>query len=266
MERKGYSDGPFGQVHWRSWGSETAAGQRDLYCLHPAPFSGLAYQNLAPLLATGRRVIAPDYPGYGGSDAHTLEPSIDDYALAIQATIADLSGQKPIDVLGFHTGCLVAADLGRQLQHQVKGVCLIDIPAFPAEQSKALAASNGEPPEITDTVECLAKPWKSGFSSRLEVQGEAQAFAMFVEHIRAGKAMNAAFHAAFSYPWEQRFKEVTQDVLVIASQSGLLQGSRVSAGLMPHATCLEKLDITRSVLDGNAAQITPDIIRYLEGL
>lgn len=266
MQRKGYSDSPFGQVHWRIWGGESAAGQRDLYCLHPAPFSGLAFQNLAPLLAQGRRVIAPDYPGYGGSDAHSLEPSIDDYALAMGAVIADVSGHSAVDVLGFHTGCLVAAELGRQLPDQVRGVCLIDVPAFSAEQSAALAASNGKPPEIIDTVECLAKPWKSGFSSRQEAQGKDQAFAMFVEHIRAGKAMNAAFHAAFSYPWEDRFKEVSQDVLVLASQSALLEGSRASADLLPSAVLMERLDITRSVLDAHAAQIAPAITTYLEGI
>jgi pimeloyl-ACP methyl ester carboxylesterase len=72
--RKGYTDGPFGQIHWRMMDAVGEATMPDLYCLHPSPFSGLAYTNVMPMLAQNRRVIAPDYPGYGGSDPFKAHP------------------------------------------------------------------------------------------------------------------------------------------------------------------------------------------------
>ena len=41
--QKGYTDGPFGQIHWRMLEQDGDTNRPDLYCLHPAPYSGLAY-------------------------------------------------------------------------------------------------------------------------------------------------------------------------------------------------------------------------------
>ena len=71
--RKGYADGQFGQVHWRALGQ---GARPDLVCIHPAPFTGVAFSTIMPHLARDRRVIAPDYPGYGGSDPHRPDPSV----------------------------------------------------------------------------------------------------------------------------------------------------------------------------------------------
>lgn len=266
MIRKGYTDGPFGQAHWRM--AEPAAGGRaapDLYCFHPAPFSGLAYTGIMPHLAAARRVIAPDYPGYGGSDPFTLTPSIDDYAKAMASVIEALSGDAPVDLLGFHTGCLVAAQCAIDDPGLVRRLVLIDVPAFDEETSRKLAASNGEPPALTPELSCLSRPWESGVVKRLESQPMARAFEMFVEQLRPGAAMNAAFHAAFSYPWAERLPLVSQETMVLATKSPLLEGSHKAASLMPNAVLKERLDITRAVLDEAADKTAAEVERYLTG-
>src|SRR6478735_7432029 len=48
------------------------AGRKDapvVLLLHGFPTSSHMFRNLIPLLADRYRVIAPDYPGFGGSDA-----------------------------------------------------------------------------------------------------------------------------------------------------------------------------------------------------
>ena len=264
MIRKGYTDGPFGQAHWRM--AEPEEGGRaapDLYCFHPAPFSGLAYTGIMPQLAAARRVIAPDYPGYGGSDAFTLTPSINDYAKAMASVIETLSGDAPVDLLGFHTGCLVAAQCAIDDPALVRRLVLIDVPAFDDETSRKLAASNGEPPALTPELSCLSKPWESGVVKRLESQSMARAFEMFVEQLRPGAAMNAAFHAAFSYPWTERLPLVRHETMVLATKSSLLEGSRKAASLTPNAVLKERLDITRAVLDEAADKTAAEVERYL---
>src|SRR5262247_3731989 len=59
--------------------------------LHGFPSSSYQFHDLIPLLADRFRVIAPDYPGMGYSEApdpSVLRPTFDDVAKAIDAFIA----------------------------------------------------------------------------------------------------------------------------------------------------------------------------------
>lgn len=263
MIRKGYTDGPFGQIHWRMLVPEAAGSQPDLYCFQPAPFSGLAWTGIMPHLAKGRRVIAPDFPGYGGSDGAKAEPSITEYAQAMQAVVRDLSGEQAVDLTGFHTGTLVAGEMALTEAGQVRRLALVDIPAFDAETSAKYLAGAAQPLEISEDLSCLEKPWKV-LTSRLESQSADRAFEMFVEQLRPGRLMNSAFHAAFTYDARTRLPKITQPVLTLASQSGLLEPTRWAGENISSATHVERLDITRAVLD-EAAEITAsEILNFLD--
>ncbi len=100
---------------------------------------------------------------------------------------------------------------------------------------------------------------------RIESQGMGRSFAMFVEQLRHGEAMNAGFHAGFSYPLEDRLARVGGDVTVLASQSGLLEATRRAAGLIQGAKLVERLDITRAVLDEAAPVTANAVLAILNG-
>jgi pimeloyl-ACP methyl ester carboxylesterase len=260
--RKGYSNGPFGQLHWRLQDA-TARRAPDLYCFHPAPFSGVAYTSLMPHLATARRVFAPDYPGHGGSDAFRAQPAIEDYARAMLAVIADHSKGAPVDVMGFHTGCLVAAEVALQAPACVRRVALVDVPAFAPEVRAMQLAALTNPFEITPELACLASAWDMGMTRRLESQGLERGFEMFAEHIRHGRWMNAAFHAGFCYDVEDRLPRLLCPTLIIATQSGLLEATRRAATLIPAAQFVERLDIRRAVLDEASAETASELRHFL---
>lgn len=263
MIRKGYSDGPFGQVHWRMLEPAGTSNQPDLYCLHPAPFSGLAFTGIMPHLAQNRWVIAPDYPGSGGSDMFKPEPSIEEYAAAMQAVIADLTGEAPVDIMGFHTGNLVAVEIALSAPDQVRRLTLADVPAFDPETREKYLAVAAKPLEITPDLQCLEAAWDRGMTKRLASQGADRSFEIFVEQLRHGKNMNAAFHAGFTYDVEKKLPQITQPALILASQSGLLQTSHRAAELMPTAKLVERLDIKRAVLDEAAAITASEILLFL---
>ena len=265
MIRKGYSDGPFGQVHWRIQDPETASFLPDLYCLHPAPFSGLAFTTIMPHLARDRRVIAPDYPGHGGSDAFKPNPSIKELAEAMLAVAEDLSGEKPIDLMGFHTGSLVAVDMALCVPERIRKLALVDVPAFDAVAREKYKGATAKPFEVTTDLHCLEQPWDRGMTKRLDSQGLGRSFEMFVEQLRHGRNMNAAFHAGFTYNVEDKLPMVRQPALVLASQSALLDASRRAAKLIPSARLLERLDIKRAVLDEAAKQTAQDLISFFHG-
>jgi len=258
---KGYCDGPFGQVHWRSAGARGAAP--DLLCLHPAPFSGLAYAKIMPFLAQDRRVIAPDFPGHGGSDPHRDDASVRDYAEAMLSVMDDLSADHPVDITGFHTGCLVGCELALMAPERVRNLALVDVPAFDPDTRHKYLAMSAAPPGFTSDMASLAPAWERGITRRIESQGLARSFDMFVEQLRHGEAMNAGFHAGFTYPVEDRLMAITHPATVIATQSMLIEPSRRAASLIPDAVLKERLDITRAVLDESAEAMAREMLAAL---
>ncbi|WOE75392.1 alpha/beta fold hydrolase [Alterisphingorhabdus coralli] len=261
--RKGYSDGPHGQLHWRLAPAKAEANRPDLYCLHPAPFSGLAFTQIMPYLVQNRRVIAPDFPGHGGSHDFHATPSIADYAEAMMAVVANVS-DDPVDILGFHSGCLVATEMALIEAAKVNRLALVDIPAFTEAERRKYLSQLATPLELTPQLYCLAPAWERGITRRIDSQGMDRSFAMFVEQLRHGREMNAAFHASFTYAIESRLPLLRHHVGVIATRSSLLEATRRAADMLPHAQLIERLDIKRAVLDEAGQSIAKDVLSFLD--
>jgi pimeloyl-ACP methyl ester carboxylesterase len=259
---RGYSDTSFGQIHWRMAGR--SGNRPDLYCLHPAPFSGLAFTAIMPHLQQGRRIFAPDYPGHGGSDPFRPDASVTDYACAMGELIAILSPDAPVDLTGFHTGCFVATELSLIALEKIRRLVLIDVPAFDAETRAQRLKTAGGQFEITPDLACLEAAWDLGMTKRIESQGLERSFDMFVEQLRHGRGRNAAFHAGFSYDVEARLPAVSHPVAVITSASPLTEATHRAASLIPGAKLIERPDIKRAVLDEAAAETAAEISAFLE--
>jgi pimeloyl-ACP methyl ester carboxylesterase len=129
------------QVHQWSNGAPGNAGP-DLVLLHPMPHDGLFFGAIAPLLGSGRTVIAPDYPGYGGSDPLDGTPTIGIYAEAMMTALRSREGGLPVDLFGFHTGCLVAVEMSLRYGADVRRLVQVDVPYFDPEKRKELMASD----------------------------------------------------------------------------------------------------------------------------
>ncbi len=263
MMRMGYCDGPDGQIHYRQIG-EQVSDTPPLICLHPAPFSGLAFSAIMPHLAQGRMVIAPDFPGHGGSHAFRSDPAIADYAKAMLSVVEQVCSDGPVDLLGFHTGCLVASEMALMRADALRHIVLLDVPAFDPETRAAYLASAAAPPGFTADIASLEPAWDRGITRRIESQGMERSFEMFVEQLRHGERMNAGFHAGFTYPIEERLSALTHATTVIASQSMLLGASRRAADLIPDAKLVERLDITRAVLDEAAPEMAGAVLAELD--
>lgn len=258
--KRAYADTAFGQIHLRRLAAREERAP-PLVCLHPAPYSGLNFTTLAPKLNAGRTIIAPDYPGHGLSDAPTGRPTIADYAAAMLEAV---SGAGPCDLLGFHTGCLVAAEMALQDPAVVRRVILVDIPFFPPAERPGLRDRMGRGIALTADLDCLAAAWDFSVAKRLDTMGLDRAYALFIEHIRGGATAGDAFEAAFSYAPEDRFPEIARPVAVIATQSSLLAGTREAAAVIPGARLIERLDVTGGVLEAGADAIAEEAEAFLD--
>ena len=94
-----------GVIHLRTWARDDAevSIEHVLVLLHPMPHDGAFFSAIAPLLAIGRTVVAPDYPGYGKSQALEPAPTIGLYADAMIDALRDSGFRGPYDFFGFHT-------------------------------------------------------------------------------------------------------------------------------------------------------------------
>lgn len=234
-----------------------------MLCLHPAPFSGAWFTTVMPLLNGGRMVIAPDYPGYGGSASPEAEPSIEDYAHSMLDLLDDMS-IVTADVVGFHTGCLVGAEMALLDADRVRRLILVDAPVFTAEERRALYDEAVSPRRFDTCTAGLTEEWDRNVVQKLGAMPYTRAFDLFVESLRAGHRSHWAFHAAFTYASEERLPELQKRVCVIATKSGLLHATRAAAELMPNATLTERLDITRAVFEEGAETISTEILASLE--
>ena len=204
--RKAYSDTPLGQIHLRSLAARDEERHPPLLCLHPAPYSGDYFTTVMPLINRGRRIIAPDYPGYGASYRLDEPPAIGDYAQAVADAMFSGNSDGPVDLLGFHSGCLVAAELSLIAPERVRRLLLIDIPYFDADTQQKLYPQVTQPLAPGHDIDCLGKAWDFNVASRRDVVPLDRALAMFVDQLGSGSRDFYCFHAAFTYDCVARFE------------------------------------------------------------
>lgn len=261
--RKSYGNTTYGQVHLRSIDAEGTAKSAPLVCLHPAPSSGLYFTTVMPLLNKGRRVLAPDYPGYGGSDALAEPPAITDYASAMFELLEAAQIEGPVDVLGFHTGSLVAAEMAQARPKHIRRLVLCDVPYFDAGQREGLLKKMGRPMAITPELESISSPWAFNIASRVDAVPLPRAFELFAEHLRTGSKDYFGFSAAFGYDCESRFASLDADVVLLATQSGLHQPTLRARDAISNARLIDVPEITTAVFEQGAPAIAERIAEAL---
>ena len=261
---RAYCSTTFGQLHVRRIAADGRETSRPLVCLHPAPSSGLYFTTVMPLLNAGRQVLAPDYPGYGGSDAPAEAPAIEDYATAMLEALDALRVEGAVDVLGFHTGCLVGAEMAMRRPKKVGRLLLCDVPCFDAPTRATLKKKMAVPMTITADLDSLNAPWEFDIASRVESVPLPRAFELFAEHLRAGSRDYFGFSAAFSYDCENRFSKLDADVVVLATQSGLHEPSVAAHRAISKARFVDVPEICTAVFEQGAEIIARRIAEALE--
>ncbi len=244
---KAYIGAPGAQIHYREAGQGTS-----LILLPPSPHSGLYYTAVMPFLASAAHVIAPDYPGFGGSDLLPGVPTIEGYAQSLVPLFESVGGAN---IAGFHSGNLVALELSLTRPELVKGLLMIDVPYFEREARQNLDAKMGQPAVLPSAITDLEAGFKANVTNRLDDLGHARAYNIWAETLRAGEGKNAAFHAAFTYDCETRFAALPRPAALLATQSGLLEPTRKAAKAMQKAVLTERLDIEGAVFDKYAETI-----------
>jgi pimeloyl-ACP methyl ester carboxylesterase len=144
--RRAYFDCRFGQLHVRT-AFPTTGGfdeQVTLFCLHADQSSSRAFARFLPEIADVRSVYAPDLPGLGESDPSPSSGVSE--AAGATSDLADDLRLRQIDVLGVHTGALVALHLAAaraELVRRLVLVCVSSAEPLPTLRQPALVMRTG---------------------------------------------------------------------------------------------------------------------------
>lgn len=192
-----------------------------LVCLHPLPHDGSFFDSTAPLLARRRPVLCPDYPAFGDSPAMEQPWTLEGWAEVLLAGLKTLPTGVPVDLLGFHTGCLIAVELALRDPKHIGRLVLVDTPYFDPEQRRDLGEQTMHAPRYH------GKP--------VAIQG---------------------FRAAYAYDPMPRFRRLEHETLCIGTDSSLHGPTETAARAAPGARFLGRRDLVAPVFEAGAEAIT----------
>ena len=126
--KDGFATTTHGRIHYLEAGSG-----KPVILLQSNGNSAYEYDEVIPLLAKRRRVIAWDQPGQGDSDRISRHYSVEDYGDAVIAFM-DALGLKTASVLGSSIGGSITVDLGARHAGRIDRLFIVEAPVRSPEQ------------------------------------------------------------------------------------------------------------------------------------
>jgi len=238
---RAYAEGRWGQIHLRLAPGDGQAPP--LLMLHQTPKSGWIWEPLFAAL-DGRTLVAPDTPGYGASDAPSSEVEIEDYAAEMLALMDRLDGHgiapgRSFDIIGYHTGSVIAAALAAMAPDRVRRIALVSLPLYSSAERAAKRASLPDAPAIQPDGSHLGTMWRviEGFTDpRASLDWRQRSL---VENLRSGAGMYRGYGAVYRHDLEATLGRLGQEVLLLNPEDDLWEPTHRAATLLPKARMVE---------------------------
>lgn len=215
VPRRGYVDGPYGQLHYR----DTGSGVPLILC-HQAPQTSRQFESVyEPLHRRGVRAIGVDTPGYGESDPTGFVPTVEDWAKVVPA-LADQLGLDSFNVLGHHTGGLVATEAALQCPERVSRL-IINGPIPMSQEQRRESLEWVREKEIEAPMGKDAEHMLEAFRVRRDLYGadaDPQVITRYtVERFQGYAPFWIGHHAAFLYDHEAALKKLSVPTLILTN-------------------------------------------------
>jgi len=208
--RRAFADLSVGQVHYAACGDPTAPA---VLLLHQSPRSWNEYRAVLPLIGARRRAIAMDTAGFGDSADGGVLASIEQWA-RVARELLDALGIEKVDVVGHHTGGVIAIELAAAFPQRVRSLVLSSTPYTDEPFRKARAQ---RPPidEVAPSEDGshLAALWqkRQGFYPA----GRPELLEAFVLDALKVARVEEGHRAVASYRMEERIGRIAQPVLIV---------------------------------------------------
>jgi pimeloyl-ACP methyl ester carboxylesterase len=236
------------------------ATQTPILCLHMSPLSGRGFEPLLRELGQTRIAWAADLPGFGESDPPVAQADIAELAAMFAQVIEKLAPGQAIDVLGDHTGAVIAMHLAAMRPDLVRKLSLNTVPWFTREE-RAPRLAHTQPsfprPDGAHLVDLWARIQKMDGPGVTPEMIERN----FIEASRGKPYAWWGHHAVFSYDeMEDTMARIRQPLLVFRPKDGL-EGNTERA--MPHLKTARLHDVMQykyGYMEANMREIA-DVLR-----
>jgi pimeloyl-ACP methyl ester carboxylesterase len=235
---RGYANGPFGQVHFQ----DTGSGAPLILC-HQAPQSSRQFDNVyGPLAKRGIRAIGVDTPGFGLSDVTPFVPKIEDWAKAIPPVL-DALGIAKTDVLGHHTGGMIATEVALQFPDRVRKL-IINGPLPEEEEKRKKRLEGVEEREKNFVYRDNGSHLAESFLGRWRMYGEGAdpklTTRVIVEKFAGYGPFWYGHHAAFVYDHAAALKKIKQPTLILTNTGDqIYENAKVAKQIRPDFAFVE---------------------------
>ncbi len=235
-----------------------------IFLLHQSPKSADEYKPQISQWASDFTIIAPDTPGYGGSDPLNAENiTIQDIA---EATIelADSLGIDQFGLYGFHTGASISIAIGHQFPQRISSIACNGVVVL-EDSALEKIMENYLPPFIPQwdgghltwlwsrmREQLIFFPWHERTKEarmKFDISPPEILHENTLEVLRSGDHYRAAYGAAFQYRNENFVPQLTIPNLITAASLDPLSASlktlipastSVIEESLDHQTALEK--------------------------
>jgi pimeloyl-ACP methyl ester carboxylesterase len=233
--RRTYFETRFGQLHVQ--GAMPAGGGFDeattLVCFHQSPMSCRVFRPFLEIMGQGRSVYAPDTPGFGESDPPPSQPTIADYAGAMLDFLDQMRFRK-VDLLGYHTGSLIATEVALARPDLVRRVVLVAVPILTEDERDAFRKSPWPMPAAEDGSHVMQE-WRRSMQWRGPGVTLEQLSRTFAEKLRNGPQAWWGANAVMDYPARERLAELKPPVLVLRPKDDLWDATLRAKGVLREA-------------------------------
>lgn len=262
--KRGYGDGLDGlQIHYRYAGAIEYT-PTPLLCLHASPLSGILYDNWLAVMGRDRFTIAPDTPGYGGSDTPAKPPLISDISDAMIAFMDSLRLEQ-VDVMGYHTGSITSADLAMRYPDRIRKVIMISAPIFDqAIIDDYSSRIYNSPPPFADVLASTAASIRENPRGMFrDVPTDDRYVDISIERLRNYRTSNWGFRAAFAYNLTETLPKVRQPILVLNPEDDLWEQTQQAKSLLRNGRIHDLPGWTHGHLDSHTDEMAVIVRAFL---
>ena len=264
--RRQFVDGPFGQIHLRIAQPERALGS-PLVCLHMFPQSGRNFVDLMQRLAQDRVVIAPDFPGYGESQAPSAPISAEQYASCVWSVLDQLRqtiGSAPVDLFGIHAGSKLAVEAAFQAPQSVRRLALCSAAILTREEIAEYWRALRKIP-LDDPGTRFREFWRMQRDYTGDGVSLEQISIAYSEMLRGGEKYDWGHRAVFDYNecFIERLQALPHPMLLLNPADDLHEMTKRTLPYMSNGSLLNRPDWQPGFLHRNADQLAADLRRFL---
>jgi pimeloyl-ACP methyl ester carboxylesterase len=204
---------------------EGAASGRPLVLLHQSPLSARQFDAVyLPLARRGIRGIGIDLPGFGMSDPTPFVPRVEDWARAVMAA-ADALRLERFDVLGHHTGSLVATEVA--ITHPLRVRTVVINGPFPiTEDERRRRFARLQTTEIDFEYKTDGSHLTKSFVNRQKLFGRdadpRRTTRMVLEQFQGAAPFWHGHHAAYQYDHAATLARLKLPALILTNTGDMI--------------------------------------------